>query len=104
MNKKSIEIVKAGANVIYERGLWSKSERDKVKKFYKDNNIEFELHYIDISDDVWHKQIELRNKRIEEGNGGTDFYLDEGLMKKLISNFEEPENDEVDVWVNNDYE
>ena len=101
MNKKSIEIVKAGANVIYERGLWSKSERDKVKKFYKDNNIEFELHYIDISDDVWHKQIELRNKRIEEGNGGTDFYLDEGLMKKLISNFEEPENDEIDVLINN---
>lgn len=98
LNKKAVEIVKAGANVIYERWLWSKAERDKTKQFFKENNTEIELHYIHVSDDVWKKQIEERNKRIEEGNGGSDFYLDKGLMKKLISNFEEPTGDEVDVW------
>ena len=67
MNKKCVEIVKAGANVIFERGL------------------------------------EERNKRVEEGSGGSDFYLDEGLMKKLASKFEEPTEDEVDVWYENDY-
>lgn len=103
MNKKCIEIVNAGANVIYERGLWSKEEREKTKQFFKDNNIETELHYIYISDDNWKKQIEERNKRVEEGNEGSDFYLDEGLMKKLVSKFEEPTSDEVDVWYENDY-
>ena len=39
MNKKCIEIVNAGANVIYERGLWSKEKRQKVRQFFKDNNI-----------------------------------------------------------------
>ncbi len=103
MNKKCIEIVNAGANVIYERGLWSKEKRQKVRQFFKDNNIETELHYIHVSDENWKKQIEERNKRVKSGNGGSDFYLDEGLLKKLVSMFEEPTKDEVDVWYENDY-
>lgn len=103
LNKTAVEIVKAGANVIYERGLWNREERESVKQFFKDNEIETELHYVFVKDDIWKKQIEGRNKRIEEGNGGSDFYLDEGLMKKLILNFEEPSKNEVDVWYENDY-
>lgn len=103
MNRKAVEIVKAGANVIYERGLWSKEEREKVKQYFKENNIETELHYIHVSDENWKKQIDERNKKVEEGNGGADFYLDEGLMKKLVSKFEEPTDDEVDVWYENNY-
>ena len=101
LNKKAVEIVNAGANVIYERGLWNKAERDNVKQFFKKNNIETELHYIYVSDDVWKKRIKERNKRVKEGKGGSDFYLDEGLMKKLVSKFEEPTRDEVDVWYDN---
>lgn len=87
MNKKCVEIVNVGANVIYERGLWSKEERQKVREYFKEKNIETELHYIHESDENWKKQIEERNKRVEAGNGGADFYLDEGLMKKLVYMF-----------------
>lgn len=103
LNKKAVEIVNAGTNVIYERGLWDKTERNKVKQFFRENNIETELHYIHVSDYIWKKQIEERNNRVKEGNGGSDFYLDEGLMKKLVSKFEEPTRDEVDVWYDNAY-
>ena len=48
-------------------------------------------------------KIGKRNKRVEEGKGGSDFYLDEGLMNKLISKFEKPTEDEIDVWYENDY-
>ena len=59
-------------------------------------------HYIDVSSDKWQIQIKARNKQIENGNGGPDFYLDEGLMNKLLSRFEEPFKDEMDVWyINN---
>ena len=103
MDKKCVEVIKAGANVIYDRGLWSKEERIKVKNFFKEKNIDIELHYIHVSDKNWKKQIEERNKRVEEGKGGSDFYLDEGLMNKLISKFEKPTEDEIDVWYENDY-
>ena len=46
---------------------------------------------------VLNTNIEERNKRILEGNGGSDFYLDEGLMKKLESKWEKPTEEEYDV-------
>ena len=103
LNKKSIEIVSAATNVIYERGLWNKEERNKIKQFYKEKNIEIELHYVHVNDKQWKKQIEKRNAKIKEGKNKSDFYLDEGLMNKLISKFEEPTKDEVDVGYENNY-
>lgn len=97
LTKKVFEIVKAGANVIFERGLWTKEERVKIIKYYKDRNVECELHYVCVDDETWNKNIEERNKRIKDGKGGSDFYLDEGLKNKLLSKWEEPKEDEVDV-------
>ncbi len=97
LTKKVGEIVKTGANVIFERGLWTKKDREKIKKYYKEHNIECELHYVYVDEDTWKNNIEERNQRVLDGNGGSDFYLDEGLMKKLESKWEEPTEDEIDV-------
>ena len=97
LTKKVGEIVQAGANVIFERGLWTKEEREEAVKYYKDRNIECELHYVSVDDETWKQNIAERNDRVKEGNGGSDFYLDEGLMKKLESFWEEPSEDEVDL-------
>lgn len=98
MNKKAVEIVKAGANVVYERGLWSKEERKNVKNFFAQNGVETELHYVRVSDELWKKQIAERNEKVAAGKGGSDFYLDDGLMKKMQTLFQEPTKDEIDVF------
>jgi len=100
LTKKVGEIVKAGANVIFERGLWTKEDREKTVKYYKDRNIDCEIHYVSVDDEIWKKNIAERNKRAEEGNSNSDFYLDEGLMKKLESFWEEPTEEEIDVLYN----
>lgn len=97
LTRKVGEIAQAGANVIFERGLWTKEDREKTVKYYEDRNIECELHYVSVDEETWKQNIAERNKRVEEGNGGSDFYLDEGLMKKLESFWEEPTEDEVDI-------
>ena len=97
LTKKVGEIAISGANVIFERGLWTKEDRKNIINYYKENNVECELHYVKVDDRTWKENIAERNKRIEEGKGGSDFYLDEGLMKKLESRWEEPTADEVDV-------
>lgn len=99
LTKKVGEIAASGANVIFERGLWSRKEREEIVKYYKEKGIECELHYVCVDDATWKKNIIERNKRVEEGNGGATFYLDEGLMKKLESIWEEPV-EEIDVWYN----
>lgn len=98
MNKKAVEIVKAGANVIYERGLWSSKDRREIKEYYNKYGIESEIHYVYVDDETWKQNIQERNERVLEGKGGSDFYLDEGLMKKLESFWEEPVEDEYDVF------
>ena len=97
LKKKAGEIAISGANVIFESGLWTKKERDKIREYYKNNNINCEIHYVYVDDETWKENIKERNQRIEEGNGGSDFYLDEGLMKKLESLWEEPTEEEYDV-------
>ncbi len=96
--KKAAEIVSAGVNVILEGSSWTKKVRQEKTEYFKSHNIQCEWHYIDVDDVTWQKNIAERNKRIEEGNGGADFYLDEGLMKKLESLWEEPTKEEIDVW------
>lgn len=97
LTRKVGEIAKAGANVIFERGLWSSKDRNEIKEYYKNNGVDCEIHYVCVDDDTWKQNIEERNQRVLDGNGGSDFYLDEGLMKKLESKWEEPTEEEYDV-------
>lgn len=97
LTKKVGEIAQAGANVIFERGLWSKEDRKNIREYYKNKGIECEIHYVCVDDETWKQNIIERNNRIDEGKGGSDFYLDEGLLKKLESKWEEPSREEVDV-------
>lgn len=98
LRKKAAEIVSAGCNVILDWGFWTREERKETTDYFNIYGIDVEWHYINIEKNRWEKLIEERNKRIEEGSGSSDFYLDDGLMKKLLSKFEEPTREEIDVW------
>ena len=99
--KKSVDIIKTGTNVILDWGFfWSRDDRKYVSNYYSSQKIECEWHYIDIDDVSWKKNVEERNKRILNGDIGNDYYLDEGLIKKLLSKWETPTKKEINVWVN----
>lgn len=94
---KSVELVNYGENVILDLGLWKKELRSNLREFYKKQNINFEIHYVNVDDETWEKNIAKRNKRIDAGDKGCDFYVTEGLIKKVKANWEEPEKNEIDV-------
>lgn len=96
--KKAVEIVKAGCNVILDWGFWTEQERREITDYFSEQGIDVEWHYIDIDDGRWHQLIEKRNIKIKEENSGSDFYIDQGLMDKLLSEFEKPSKSEMDVW------
>lgn len=98
LRKKAVEIVNAGANVILDWGFWTKDDRRDMSEFLNSNNVPYEWHYLDIEESLWMKNIKERNQRVLDGSSGSDFYVDEGLMKKLLSIFEIPDPTEIDVW------
>jgi predicted kinase len=97
LTRKVGEIAQVGANVIFERGLWSRRDRKEIREYYKNNGVDCEIHYVCVDDETWKLNIAERNKRVKEGNSESDFYLDEGLMKKIESLWEEPAKEEYDV-------
>ena len=96
--KKSVELVKAGCTVILDWGFWSRENRESLREYYREQEIPCEWHYIEVEDETWKRNIEERNHRVLNGQGGSDYYLDEGLMGKLNSLWEEPAQEEMDVW------
>lgn len=99
--KKAAEIVKADCNVILDWGFWTKAERQETTKYFNQFGIDVEWHYVDIERSRRERLIEERNAKIKNGNGGSNFYVDEGLMEKLLSKFEEPTREEMNVWIEN---
>lgn len=95
---KSVEIVKTGIDVILDWGFWRHDERVFDKEFYSARKIEYEFHYIDISDDVWNARIEKRNKDVSDGEANA-YLVDDNLAAKFESRFEAPSKDEIDVWI-----
>ncbi|MEE1031299.1 MAG: ATP-binding protein [Ruminococcus sp.] len=96
--EKSAELVETGINVILEWGFWTKASRKFAKQFYEDRNIACEMHYLDISDEVWEQRLMHRNQLVLEGKTSA-YFVDDNLAKKFDSIFEMPAKDEIDLWV-----
>ena len=98
LRKKAVEIVNAGCTVILDWGFWTKENRKEIKSYGENNGVLVEMHYIDIDDKTWYENIEKRNNEVISGNGGSSFYVNEGLLNKVSSLFEIPEKEEIDIW------
>ena len=96
--KKAVEIAKVGCNVILDWGFWNKIIRKNTTEYFNRKNINIEWHYIDIDDLSWEENIKERNKKIENGENKTDFYVTDGLKQKLLENWETPNKEEIDIW------
>ena len=95
--KQSVRLIRAGVNVVLDWGFWTREDRRDISTFLTEHETDYEWHYINISDERWKRNIMERNARIEQGNQGPDFYVNEGLLQKLESLFVPPEENEVDV-------
>lgn len=98
LRKKAVQIVQASANVILDWGFWARAERQEISDYFRAHGVEYEWHYIDVSDERWEENITERNRRISSGHGSSDFFVDEGLRNKVLSRFEVPNRKEIDVW------
>lgn len=99
---QSVKMVNAGVNVVLDWGFWTKESRREVRRFYAGNAICCEFHYVDTPNDVWRKNIEIRNRAVLAGEVDA-YFVDESLLEKLEAAFEVPAREEIDVWHVNDW-
>lgn len=95
---KSLEILGKGLDVVLDWGFWTKEERNFAKDFYKSLNIDSELHYIEVSDEIWEKQLNKRNRKVLE-NKTKAYFMEHSQALAFASKFEKPDIDEVDIFV-----
>lgn len=95
---KSLELIEAGIDVVLDWGFWTKEKRESAKAFYEARSIPCELHYIEIGDEVWRERIKMRNDAVSAGEISA-YFVDENLAAKVVSRFEVPGREEIDVWI-----
>ena len=96
---KAAEAAESGADVILDWGFWTKRDRDAVRTYFADREIPMKLYGIRISDEDWRENIAERNAAILAGESPLDYFVDEGLLHKLSSFWEEPAEEELDLVV-----
>ena len=99
LRKKAVQIAQAGVDVILDWGFWTKADRMEISEYFRVRGVSYVWYYMDVSDEQWEKNIAERNRRVENGEGGYDFYVDEGLRNKVLSRFEIPAREEMNVWI-----
>lgn len=96
--QKAVEIVRCGTGVIFEWGFWTRVDRVEMTQRLTALELDYEWHYIDVSKQCLSKNIESRN-RVVNNVDSVDYYVDEGLLEKCISQFEVPDKEEIKVWI-----
>ena len=102
---KSLEIIEAGIDVILDWGFWKQADRQEAILFYKKNNIIFEWHYVDVSNDICLKNLNKRNHEIKTGKKVTSYFFPEEVASRFWEEmFEIPAKNEIDIWYVNQIE
>lgn len=94
----ALKLIGAGMNVILDWGFWTREGRKEISAFFAERRVAVQWHYVDVSDEQWMRNIDRRNREVAEGRTQA-YFVDDGLLNKLISRFEAPEDAEIDVTV-----
>ena len=94
----SLQILETGTDVILDWGLWTKAQRERLRAYYTEHGAENEIHYLRISPEEWERRIRKRNAQ-QQKEEPSAYYVDEGLLRKVESLFEEPSETETDLIV-----
>ena len=88
----SLKILESGTDVILDWGLWTRAQRARLREFYGAHRVPNEIHYLRPDRAEWEKRIRGRNGQPADASC---YYVDEGLLEKVESLFEEPDAEEI---------
>ncbi len=95
---KAEELARAGVDVALDWGPWTRAGRAALRERFASRGIPFETHCVCVDDKTWRARLEGRNRAVTDGRENA-YYVDENIMQKFLARYEEPGEEEIDVWV-----
>lgn len=87
--RQARELVAAGVTVILDFGFWTRADRAAAVEAL--SGIPLDWCYLSPPEDEWRRRMAQRNAAIEYGHASCDdYYVDDGLLRKLAARFEPP--------------
>jgi hypothetical protein len=93
IKKKVSEILKSGQSVILDYCPWTKSERDKYRKFIEECGAECRIIYFDVPEEELLKRHRNRNKL----NSNDYQYMTPEMLKDFYIRFEPPHDEKIEI-------
>jgi predicted kinase len=87
-------LVKAGMCVILEGDAWRRDARAAASEFFAAEGVAFEWHYLPVDAKTQRDRAARRNR---EGKPEA-YYVDENLLEKCRTRFEEPSREEMGAY------
>ena len=88
------DLIMCGQRVIFEKGLWLRSERDEKRREARELGVDIELHYFDVPADELVRRLERRNP---EG-GPNVFSISRAQTEGYFEIFEPPDETELTLF------
>jgi len=89
------ELICLGQTVIFEKGLWRRSERDEKRRQAKRLGVDIELHYFDIPVSELERRLELRNNA---GNANAYHVSKKQIQEYAAKFFQPPDKAELALF------
>ncbi|WNJ97559.1 ATP-binding protein [Vibrio ruber] len=91
----TLQLLSLGTPVIFDFGLWTRTERQAFQDWASGIGVEHEIHYLDISFDICKQRAMARNTTLE----GKSYEMTPEMLDLFWSKFEVPNPDENVIWV-----
>lgn len=86
------QLVEKSTNVVLDLGFSNLEQRERYYQWARDSGYSFELHFLDIPQDIRWKRVELRNQALDQNS----IPVDRKTFDWMENYFEKPSGEELD--------
>lgn len=89
------ELIRFGQSIIFEKGLWRRSERDEKRREARELGVDIELHYLDVTLDALTRRLQVRNG---ENKPNVFNITSEQIREYFTEHFQPPDEAELALF------